>query len=291
MKPGGRMQLELSDPKLPALWRASLRATLAGVAARRVRFFFAIYACAVTACHSNVAENVEFPKRLATCTTVAFCRALIDSAEEDVRHCDDKKVYTVVQKPSETHLTCADAEENRSRLKARLAIVEKDEAQARATEDEERRQQRDLQLDKQRQAVQSRIRDAEQEPHLRLLSLCEKNAELRSSRARHLEMIANHPDAFVRRECKAQTERRIIAAECKDANGFSRPCQKSVAGEVTGYTCSPSLDQELVHLGLYELGMEEYPYEEERRVAPDDTACAAAKMQLKRLQFNGGSGN
>ena len=115
---------------------------------------------------------------------------------------------------------------------------------------------------------------------------CDATADARVARKRHTEILERAPGATVRKDCTPRMEVETVKTECKDANGFARPCTKQVStGEVAGYACPKTMDPEVVQLGLFELRLlDSYPFPEDRGIRVRDTDCEEAKSRLRNTQ-------
>lgn len=137
-------------------------------------------------------------------------------------------------------------------------------------------QQRDAERNNQERArlIASLQRDT------RTLEVCDRTESTRAARKRHHEMLDKGPGAQIRKQCSPRMETAQTRTECKDDNGFTKPCTKTVStGEVAGYACPKTMDQELVQLGLYQLQLIDYPFPEEHSIGVRDSECDEARMR------------
>ncbi len=114
------------------------------------------------------------------------------------------------------------------------------------------------------------------------VAACDETADARAARKRHASILEQHPGQLVQKQCSPRRDTLSVKAECKDANGFVRPCTKTVQGaDVTGYSCPKSMDAEVVQLGLFELDLlDGYPYPADRSIRVRDAECDTAKANL-----------
>ena len=157
----------------------------------------------------------------------------------------------------------AEAETKKLRQEREEAIAD---AENRRREEAESRQRAQLQSQMDRDS--------------RLVADCEKTADARAARARHLSIIQSAPDDTVKKKCTPRKEMISQTGQCTDANGFVRTCTKQVPGEVVGYTCPKSIDDETRQLGLFRLQLIEYPYPQDFAIRLRDDQCDEAKARL-----------
>lgn len=150
----------------------------------------------------------------------------------------------------------------------------------------ERRREQEREDRQQQVAVRRHELQLPYEQEQRTLGSCMENEAARAARRRHRDIVENQsPGETVRKQCKPKVETLTVRAECKDANGFTRSCTKTVAGDVVGYTCPKTLDAEVVQLGLFQLGLSfGYPYPDENMIRPDDETCEQAKARALELK-------
>lgn len=151
---------------------------------------------------------------------------------------------------------------------------------------EERRRDQKRKDREQLVAIQRHELELSYEQEQRTLGSCMENEAERAARRRHQDIVENRsPGETVRKQCKPRVETQTVQAECKDANGFTRSCMKTVAGDVVGYTCPKTLDPEVIQLGLFQLGLTVgYPYPEENTIHPDDEQCEQSKASALELK-------
>jgi len=115
---------------------------------------------------------------------------------------------------------------------------------------------------------------------------CDSTEGARAARKRRAELLDKAPGATVRKQCTPQRETRNVRSECKDANGFVRPCTKTVAGtDIVNYVCPSTMDPELVQLGLYQLDLlDGYPYPEDHSIRVRDSDCDEARARVKQTR-------
>lgn len=176
--------------------------------------------------------------------------------------------------------TCAKARATAEHATAKAEHAQREEERKRE-QDAQARQREAEKKDQERQRLTAALeRDA------RTVTLCDSTEAARAARKRHADLLDKAPGATVRKDCSPQRETRSVKAECKDANGFVRPCVKTVAGtDVVGYVCPKTMDPELVQLGLYQLDLlEAYPYPEDRRVRVRDEECDEARARVTQTR-------
>ncbi len=180
----------------------------------------------------------------------------------------------------EARSTCQKAQhlKEQADLEARRRQQEEQRAREQAARERERETEK-TEREKQR-LVAMLDRDT------RTVEACDSTEGARAARRRHAELLDKAPGATVRKQCTPQRETRSVRAECKDANGFVRPCTKTVAGtDIVNYVCPSSMDRELVQLGLYQLDLlEAYPYPEDRSIRLRDSDCDEARARVKQTR-------
>ncbi|MBX3188982.1 MAG: hypothetical protein KF819_18320 [Labilithrix sp.] len=161
------------------------------------------------------------------------------------------------------------------------AEAEQERQAARVKEEARQRQHEARRQEDERQRLTSALERAS-----RTAEICDATEAARSARKRRQAILDQSPGALVRKQCTPRMETRTVKAECKDANGFTRPCTKTVAGsDVAGYTCPKNVDPEVVQLGLYQLDLlDAYPYPEDRKIAVRDVECEPARARVKELR-------
>ncbi|AKV02201.1 hypothetical protein AKJ09_08864 [Labilithrix luteola] len=158
-------------------------------------------------------------------------------------------------------------------------VVQVREARSRQREEESR--QRDTERREQyRRVITQRI-----ERESKVLEACEANAPARANRRRHEEIARSNPAAALQKQCAPQRGTKTVKSECRDANGFTRTCSKSVPGEVIGYACPKSMDTEVVQIGLHQLGLlDTPPYPEDDSIQPGDETCEKTQASVKKAR-------
>lgn len=181
---------------------------------------------------------------------------------------------------------------------AKAHVREQEEKQRADNERRHAEHERQQEEARKRHEAQEAQREAERQEHQRdylttalsraskIADTCDATELARTARRRHETILAGAPGATVRKQCAPRMETRTVKSECTDANGFTRPCTKTVAGNgIAGYTCPKSMDPELVQLGLYQLDLvDEYPFPEDRKIAVRDDDCEPARARVKELR-------
>lgn len=118
------------------------------------------------------------------------------------------------------------------------------------------------------------------------VELCDSTEGARAARRRHSEILDKAPGVTVRKQCTPQRDTRSVRTECKDTNGFVRPCTKSVAGtDIVNYVCPSNMDPEVVQLGLYQLDLlDGYPFPEDRSIRVRDSECEDVRARVKQTR-------
>lgn len=186
---------------------------------------------------------------------------------------------------NEAHTACERAHS------AKEQADRKAEADRRDAENERRRHDAEQQRDAQdRQRIADRQNQENQrlamtlERDTRTVENCDATESARAARRRHATIVDQAPGAAVRKQCVPHKGTVTMKAECKDANGFVRPCTKTVAsGDIAGYRCPKTMDPEVVQLGLFQLDLlESYPYPEDRSIRLRDSECDEARARFKQ---------
>lgn len=188
---------------------------------------------------------------------------------------------------AEAHTTCAkwhaaeDVEETKLANQRRQQEFQQRQDEARLAYEARERQRESERQEQQRQQLAAMIQRDSQ-----TVEQCNATESVRTARRRHAEILRNDPGATVRKLCTPRMEMQAVKSECKDANGFTRSCTKSVAtGDVASYACPKTVDPEIVQLGLYQLNMlDSYPYPEERSLRVSDQLCDDAQGRLKQAR-------
>jgi hypothetical protein len=236
------------------------------------------------ACSKVFLQDDGFAQKLqAGCSDEAACLRLQVEAQQRIVRCQPNTVG---------YVRCSDAEADKllaDSYVARYASARKD---ADRKEQERRRQEAEAARAAARARVESERRQreldallAEIEREKKTLDACAASEPAREARRRRQGILENgHPGDTVRKQCSARTEMHSVSGECTDEHGFKRTCTKSVAGDVVGYVCPKSVDEEVVQLGLYQLGIrDDYPYPEDRGGRAADMQCDRARERSKQL--------
>lgn len=241
----------------------------------------------ITACSNVLLQNDGFSEKLkAGCPDEPSCRRLQLEAEQRVSRCKDNTIG---------YVKCDEARADKLMADSLLENVEKaqrdaEEAGRKAELERERqlaREERDAQarkIDARRREQERKRLTADVERVRSIVTECEASVEARAARKRRAELLRGEaPAASVRKRCTPRTGVHSVAAECTDQNGFVRPCTKNVAGGIVGYDCPKNMDAELVHLGLYQLELIEYPFPEDNGIRVTDEACETSQVRFRAL--------
>lgn len=245
-----------------------------------MKWLACLAALLTASCSKVFLQDDGFATRIqAGCSDEASCRRLALAAEQRTLTCKDNTVGYVRCADARADKLAADAlvapydEERQRRKEADRAA----EAAARAAE--ARAASERAEAERQRRAIAPEL-DREK----RILAVCDASRDARAARRRRHALLENgEAVAAVRKQCAPRREVQVVSGECKDENGFKRPCAKNVAGDVVGYICPKTMDPELEQLGLFQLGFGAYPYPEERQLRVDDVECERATLRLKEL--------
>ena len=264
------------------VWRA-------GQVQRVLASFAVAGAMSLLGCSKVFLQDDGFePKVKAGCATEDSCRRLQTEAAQRILRCQENAIG---------YVRCADARADK--LLADSYVAHYDEAQREKEGGERRREaeqrstglrERDIAFQHQQQAAlqasEHERATREMQSISRTLERCDSSEQLRTSRRKHEEMM--HGDAAatsVRKQCAPRAEMRTVTSDCVDANGFSRKCTKTVPGDVVSYACPKTMDQEVVQLGLFQLGMlDDYPYPAEQTAGLDERSCQRARARATELQ-------
>lgn len=181
---------------------------------------------------------------------------------------------------ADARMTCAKWHQNEETAKRER------EHERRRAADEARRAAHDRKVaDEKHAEEEQRLRETV-DRESRTVRLCDSSASARAARKRHSEILDGAPGALVRKQCSARMETQTVKADCRDTNGFTRPCTRTVStGEVSTYVCPKSMDPEVVQLGLYQLDLlDGYPYPEDRSIRIRDNDCDEARARLEQAQ-------
>ncbi len=181
---------------------------------------------------------------------------------------------------NEAHTACAKSQALKEQAD------QKAEVERRHNEANREREARERQRDADKQQQEKQRLTATLERDTRTAETCDATEAARVARKRHATLLEQAPGAAVRKQCTPRMETQAVKTECKDANGFVRPCTKTVAtGDVAGYTCPKTMDPEVVQLGLYQLELlNSYPYPEDRSIRVRDADCDEARARLKQTR-------
>lgn len=224
----------------------------------------------------------------AGCKTEEACRRLLVEAEQRTMTCKDNTVGYVRcdvaradKHMAESYVKSYEEERKRRADEAREAETERRRAEAEHEREARSRAQEDARRASERERLGAML-----EAESRTIETCAATEQARAARSRREEILRNQaPGATVRKQCTPRTEVHAVKSECKDANGFTRTCTKSVAGDVVGYVCPKTMDAELVQLGLYQLDLlDRYPFPEDRTIRVSDESCNRAKTRAGELR-------
>lgn len=266
------------------------------------RLAVAIVPLGVSGCFSNIASNTEFPSRLHACHSLVECRVVVQQAQRDEMECAKQTTIYMIA-PGPTHLSCDDASHNLKDAEDKVARLETLEQERRQKELE--RQQAVIKASQQAREYQENQRRAElqrqQEERRaegdraraatlqRVIDACSATAAARDIRRKHQELLAQNPAETVQKQCTAQHGTETVQSQCTDSNGFVRTCAKQVPTEdVVGYACSRRVDADVAKLGLYQLGLRDYPFPDDQAIPVRDQDCNDAALQLQMVPKTAG---
>ena len=244
-------------------------------------------------CYTSLKENTAFPASLNGCGTIVDCEVVEMEAQRDLGGCTTKTtIYVLAEGPK--HISCGDARENLGNIEDKLAKLRAADADHRMQEAQKKADLQVVELEQREE--QSRERRAQQEKdqlasqvarQAVVVQTCDVTKDARVARKKHMDILHNQrPGAFVRGHCTARHEMSTVQSQCTDANGFIRTCTKQVPGEdIVGYSCSRSIDTDIVKLGLFQLNLSDgYPFPLDQQIEVHDEDCEVASSRLKELQ-------
>ncbi len=117
------------------------------------------------------------------------------------------------------------------------------------------------------------------------VTTCESTMDARTKRRRHQQLLqSREPAEYVQKRCTPRREMFTVRGECRDANNFIRPCTKQSAGDIIGYSCGKNLDQDMVKLGMLQLGLSSgSAFPEDREIGVTDAWCDGVMAEKARL--------
>lgn len=239
-------------------------------------------------CSNVLLQNDGFSAKLeAGCQDEASCRRLQVEAEQRVLKCKDNTIGYVPCDEARADKLMADsfvqnvaAAKRDAEHAERKAELERERRAGRARHDEEERKV----LAQRREQERKRL-TAELDRAQATVEVCRASVEGRAARKRRAELLRTEaPATAVRKRCTPRAGVHTVAAECKDENGFVRPCTKTVPGGVVGYSCPKDMDAESMQLGLYQLELIDYPFPEDNGIRVSDELCETTQSRFQTLR-------